>query len=264
MHQQHWHSFEQELWGLLHVKRDKIRALGRIPDITHTDHANLARLDSLPIGRIDAKHYRWFQEIVEGGSLLLHRPGSSALHKGPDGLSRNVEGRDHLILARSADWQYYRNRIRGIQEAIQQGIADDDEQEALTVDKVPKDKLEPLPYEEGLAVSTKYENRQKEQCGRPPSAHSARGEEKGEARTCLVQELREFLGTINYVRPDQPLKIREESVRAVCNMVKQRVDAADEEKMSMEYHLDFPPIEIVALFMGPFAFEKIVAEKAEY
>ena len=45
--------------------------------------------------------------------LLLHRPGVSALHKGPDGLSRNVEGRDRLILARSADWDEMRNRIRG-------------------------------------------------------------------------------------------------------------------------------------------------------
>ena len=122
----------------------------------------MARLESLPLSRIDAKHYRWFQEVVEGGSLLLHRPRVSALHKAPDGLSRNVEGRDHLILAKSSEWQDYRARIRGIQSAIEKGIADDEDQEALTVDKLPKEKLEPLPHAEGLAVSLQYGNRQRD------------------------------------------------------------------------------------------------------
>ena len=107
-HQMHWHSFEQELWGLLNVKREKNKQLGRIPCINHTDHANLARLENLDLAHIEPKHYRWFSEVVEGGSLLLHRPGVSALHKGPDGLSRNVEGRDQLILAKSSEWKGYR------------------------------------------------------------------------------------------------------------------------------------------------------------
>ena len=96
-HQMHWHSSEQEHWGLLLTKREKNKQLGRIPVVNHTDHANLTRLESLDLSRIDPKHYRWYQEVVEGGSLLLHRAGASSLHKGPDGLGRNVEGRDHLI-----------------------------------------------------------------------------------------------------------------------------------------------------------------------
>ncbi len=126
----HWHSFEQELWGLLNVKREKNKQLGRIPCVNHTDHANLARLENLDLAHIEPKHYRWFNEVVEGGSLLFHRPGVSALHKGPDGLSRNVEGKDQLILAKSSEWKRYRERIRGIQAAITSGEADEDEPEA--------------------------------------------------------------------------------------------------------------------------------------
>ena len=135
--------------------------MGRIPDVTHTDHANLARLDSLPLSRIDPKHYRWYQEIVEGGSLLLHRPGVSALHKCPDGLSRNVEGRDHLILAKSSEWTDYRDRIRGIQRAIEEE-PDDGGAGALTCEMLPKEKLEPLPYDQGLAASLQYEKREQD------------------------------------------------------------------------------------------------------
>ena len=112
-HQTHWHSSEQELWGLLHVKRDKHKQTGRIPNVNHTDHANLARMDTMDLHRIEPKHYRWYQEVVEGGSLLLHRPGASALHRGPDGLSRNVEGRDQLILAKDQEWAGYRKQIMG-------------------------------------------------------------------------------------------------------------------------------------------------------
>ena len=91
---------------------------------------------------------------------MLHRPGASALHKGPDGLSRNVEGRDQLILAKSTEWTHYRRRIRGICDDIVEGKADDDEQEALTVEKVEKEnpeRLKPLPYDQGLVVSLSYE-----------------------------------------------------------------------------------------------------------
>ncbi len=164
-HQMHWHSYEQELWGLLNIKREKNKQLGRIPNINHTDHANLARLENLDLRRIDPKHYRWYQEVVEGGSILLHRPGEHSLHKGPDGLSRNVEGRDRLILAKSTEWAHIRNRIRGIGEAIQEGQADDDEPEALTMevlDKTVPEELKPLPTAEGLAVSLNYEKSSQE------------------------------------------------------------------------------------------------------
>ena len=154
-HQMHWHSYEQELWGLLHVIREKNKQLGRIPCICHTDHANLARLEAIALERIDPKHYRWYQEVTAGGSRLLFRPGASALHKGPDGLSRNPEGRDQLILAKHSEWSDLRARIRGICDTIDQGEANDDEQEHLTVEKVEErnpGKLKPLPAEQGLSL----------------------------------------------------------------------------------------------------------------
>ena len=107
--------------------REKNKQLGRIPHVTHTDHANLARMDCMDLTRIDPKHFRWYQEITEGGSLLLHRPGVSAHNKGPDGISRNPEGRDSLILAKSGEWEGFRARIQGIKNEILEGRAGDDE-----------------------------------------------------------------------------------------------------------------------------------------
>ena len=137
-HQRHWHSYQQELWGLLLCKRARVAQLGRIPAITHTDHANLVRLDALDVARIDPKHFRWFQELVEGGSVVMHRPGESTLHRGPDGLSRNCEGRDQLILAKSSEWTAHRQTIRGVLDSIVAGAADDEEPEMLTMEKLEK------------------------------------------------------------------------------------------------------------------------------
>ena len=134
----HWHSHEQELFGLLHVVRETNKQLGRIPKVVHTDHANLARLESICLERIDPKHFRWCQEIVSGGSLLLHRPGQTSLHKGPDGLSRNVEGRDHLLLAKCTEWDGFRDRIEGIAKAILSGEADDEDAKPITVEDLDK------------------------------------------------------------------------------------------------------------------------------
>ena len=154
--------------------REKNKQLGRIPNVSHTDHANLARLESIELSRVDPKHFRWYQEINQGGSLLLHRPGGSTLHKGPDGLSRNVEGRDHLILARSSEWEGYRERIRGIADAITSGEDEDEEPEALTVDRVPQEQLEPMPHAQGLATSLRYERKNQEtRQGKGASAGSA-------------------------------------------------------------------------------------------
>ena len=86
----------------------------------------------------------------------------SALHKGPDGLSRNVEGRDQLILSKSTECDYLRDRIKGIQTALRDGTAEDEEQEARTVDKVPVKELEPFPHAKGLAVSLNYERKSQE------------------------------------------------------------------------------------------------------
>ena len=132
------------MFGILQVKRDKVKQLGRIPHIAHTDHANVARLDALPIDRIDPKHYRWYAEVTEGGSLCLYRPGTSTAHRGPDGLSRNPEGRDRLILANQAEWTDIRERIRGIQRIIQSGEADDEDPEPLTIERVEKENPEAL------------------------------------------------------------------------------------------------------------------------
>ena len=68
-------------------------------------------------------------------------------------MSRNVEGRDQLILAKSAECDYRRDRIKGITRALRDGTAEDEEQEARTVDKVPKEELKPSPNAKGLAAS---------------------------------------------------------------------------------------------------------------
>ena len=89
-----------------------MKHFGRIPEVIHTDHANLTRFDYLPLERIDAKHYRWHAELIHGGSLLLYRPGTGAMHRMPDALSRNPESRDALNLARIGDWTQHRGVIR--------------------------------------------------------------------------------------------------------------------------------------------------------
>ena len=95
-------------------------------------------MDSLAFDRLEPKHLRWYQEIVQGGSLLLHRPGKSALHKGPDGISRNVEGRDRMLMAKSTEWEHYRERIKGVGADIKSGHADDEEAEALSIEQIER------------------------------------------------------------------------------------------------------------------------------
>ena len=104
-----------------------VKQLGRIPAILHTDHANIARLEALPLARVDAKHFRWCSELLQGGSRLLHRPGVGVLNRGPDAISRHPEGRDRLVLARASEWNRHRAAIRGVQEGIVGGEFDDDE-----------------------------------------------------------------------------------------------------------------------------------------
>ena len=55
--QSNWHPSEQECWGLVQFKRETVKHFGRIPMIMHTDHANIVRIESLPLERVDAKHY---------------------------------------------------------------------------------------------------------------------------------------------------------------------------------------------------------------
>ena len=72
----------------------------------------------------------------------------------------------------------YRNRIKGIFNSIQAGLADDDEAEALTIERVQKEspeELKPLPYAQGLAVSLNYERGAQE----AKFGKTARGETAG-------------------------------------------------------------------------------------
>ena len=46
--------------------------------------------------------------------------------------------------------------------ALRDGTAEDEEQEARTVDKVPEKELKPFPHAKGLAVSLNYERKSQE------------------------------------------------------------------------------------------------------
>ena len=94
--------------GLLNTRRDATKHLGRIPAVIHRDHANIARLEALPLDRVDSKHYRWLSELLQGGSFLLYRPEAGVLHRAPDGSSPDPEGRDKLLVARSREWKNQR------------------------------------------------------------------------------------------------------------------------------------------------------------
>ena len=125
--QQKWHPYRQEFYAMLCTSREAVKHFGRIPKIFHTDHATIVRQVDLPLGRIDPMEYRWMTELRQGGSLLLHRPGTSQAHHGPDGLSRNPPGTQGLILARRRDWISFRARIKGVDQAL---VEEDDEAKA--------------------------------------------------------------------------------------------------------------------------------------
>ena len=71
--------------------------------ILHTDHCTITRLEYLLLARIDAKHYRWHAELTQGGSMLLYRAGTGALHTLPHALGRHPPDRDKLISARTGE-----------------------------------------------------------------------------------------------------------------------------------------------------------------
>ena len=71
--------------------------------------------------------------------MILYRPGTGALHRVPDALSRNPPMRDLLILSRTSEWSQWRKHIRGALREIEKG---DDEDPPLHV-VVPEDELPP-------------------------------------------------------------------------------------------------------------------------
>ena len=48
------------------MRREIVKHFGRIPPVMHTDHGTDTRLVYLPLQRIEAKHYRWYAEVVQG------------------------------------------------------------------------------------------------------------------------------------------------------------------------------------------------------
>ena len=70
----------------------------------------------------------------------MHRPGIGTLHKGPDGISRHPEGRDRLILARTSEWEKFRNTIKGVDDGIEAGEFDDDDPLTVEISSVPEEK----------------------------------------------------------------------------------------------------------------------------
>ena len=113
---------------------------------------------------------------MEGSSLLLYRGGKTALHAAPDGISRNPEGRDRLLLATQAEWVHWRDRIRGIEEAILAGECEDDDPAMLTIEQVEKDNpeaLTPSPLEEGLQVTLRHEQGREAHFRKPASTTAA-------------------------------------------------------------------------------------------
>ena len=119
--QQKWHPFAQEFYGLLCLRREAIKHFGRIPCILYTDHSNIVRMVSMPLKRLDAMHYRWMSELLQGGSKLVYRLGTGVMHKGVDGLSRNVPGIQELQLSKQRDWIEYRLQEKsGVPGAIEE------------------------------------------------------------------------------------------------------------------------------------------------
>ncbi len=122
-----------------------VKNLGQIPFVIHTYYANIARVEELPLERVEANRFRWNSELRQGGSRLLHRPGAGTLHKSPDGILRHPEGQDRLTLARSSEWQRYRAAIRDVGDGIEAGEFDDDDPVAVEISELPEEVLAPVP-----------------------------------------------------------------------------------------------------------------------
>ena len=150
----------------------------------------------------------------------------------------------------------------------------------LTVDKVPEDKLRPLPHDQGLAVSVNYENRQKEhmyggakKAVSSQSQFTARGEKGRKKESPKFQNFSAKPSAKSKSSAKLTVKqtpTGQQSFRcltAEALPVKEVVDSVcatyEQRKRGVNESLD-QEVEVTALFMGPFALDHIVQEKADY
>ena len=72
------------------------------------DHQNLVRLASLPLDRVESKHFRWHAEVTGDGSEFRSLAGKSNVFS--DGLSRNAINKDEM--ARMSELSEVRRLVR--------------------------------------------------------------------------------------------------------------------------------------------------------
>ena len=113
-------------------------------------------MEYLPWDRIDPKHFRWHAEVVQGGCLIIYKPGTGAMHRLPDALSRHPEIRDALNLARIGEMSQWRKVIRGLQEAMADGA--DEEPDPTPYQFSPSEIGEERTYNQlGKEIDLKFE-----------------------------------------------------------------------------------------------------------
>lgn len=101
------------------------------------DREQLAESD-LHLSRIEPKHFLRMSELLQGGSRLLYRPGTGALHVGPDAISRRLDWKDKLILAKASEWTRHRAMIvAAVQLDIERRAFDDEEPEIVQPSQLP-------------------------------------------------------------------------------------------------------------------------------
>ena len=62
-----WHASKQELYVQKKAKLSFRRNLGQPPEFAWTDHANLTRLQYMPLERLDPLLFRYFAELTGDG-----------------------------------------------------------------------------------------------------------------------------------------------------------------------------------------------------